>query len=109
MSNYRTLRLAIRKIILEEITDEDGEIYEDTYLDSDEPAPPGSLLAEPHHGHEERRISYIKSKEQKQKDTTNSSKEDKDNDESNCSDEVSAGGVAGAMGPAFGTVKEYDE
>lgn len=107
MSYHRKLRLAIRKIILEEITDEYGETYEDTYLDADEPAPPGSLLAEPHHGHEERRISYIKSKEDKKKDMTKSSKEE-ENENPDSRDEVSAGGVAGAMGPAFGSVDEYD-
>jgi len=101
MSDYRTLRLMIRKMILESV-DEDGEAYEDTYIDTDEPAPAGSLLAEPHHGHEERRISYIKSKEERKKDSENSSQEDKDSDETHCNDEHAIVGAIGPMGAGNG-------
>ena len=101
MSTYRTLRLMIRKMILESIEEEVELPYEDTVLPGD--TADEELIAEPALGNQKQRNEFLKSKEEKEEEAKKkTTKEKLQSREETIADTGDEHAIVGFVGPAWG-------
>jgi len=130
MSDYRTLRLVIRKIILETLEEHDEEVYPNTAMPDEEvDAEDGKLIGGPDLAVQQRRDDYVDTKEKKRVATTKVKLRSHEETDEDMGDEHAMVGFAGPVGQvgngpgekpfekfeplksknAMGSLDEYDE
>ena len=99
MTDYRTLRMMIRKIILEALEEQDEEVYPNTAMPDEEvDAEDGKVIGGPDLGLQQRRDDYVDSKEKKRVKTTKVKLRSHEETDEDMGDEHAMVGFTGPVG-----------